>query len=249
MAHRLADLATDTVLPYQGRPGAVRPKPDGTQVSDADLAVEAALVGLLRVERPDDDVLSEERGGSTRGTARRWILEPIDGTEPFLAGERAWGTHVALEVDGQVVVAMITRPTERRRWWAGARICAWTRADPADRPATRLTVSTTTRLADARIGGFARVGSRLQAAVVAHAHWVADPLGDVIALVEGRVDAVLAPAGELWDHAPQVLIVTEAGGRDTDRRGGNRPDARGGLYTIGRVDDELCAVPELAVRV
>lgn len=68
--------------------------------------------------------LSEESGETTtarparHGPVRRWILDPIDGTDPFLAGHRAWGTHIALEVDGDLELAALTRLTEQRRWWA-----------------------------------------------------------------------------------------------------------------------------------
>lgn len=143
---------------------------------------------------------------------RRWILEPVDGTDPFLAGQRDWGTHVALEVDGELQVVVLTRPTKRRRWWAVR--------DP---------------------GAFVDARSVLADTVRQHAHWVEDPLGPVVGLLEGRVDAVLGPGGAIWDHAPQVLLTIEAGGRYTDRIGGHQLDAGGGLYTNGRLDELIHA--------
>ncbi len=215
-------------------------------VSAADLAVEEALVDILRAQRPGDGVLSEESGTVASGRHRQWILDPIDGTEPFLAGQRSWGTHIALAVDGEVEIAVITRPTERRRWWAVRGLGAWSSpTGRAQQTATRLAVSRTDVLADARIGGFVAPGSEMASAIARHGHWVADPLGDIIALVEGRVDAVVAPAGEIWDHAPQVLLTTEAGGRYIDKLGGTRIDAHGGIYTNDLLTEQVQAVPEL----
>lgn len=90
LAHRLVDEAARIALGYFGRAVEHREKSDGTPVSAADLAVENALVETITRERPGDAVLSEERGGAARGDGRRWIIDPIDGTEPFLAHERWW---------------------------------------------------------------------------------------------------------------------------------------------------------------
>lgn len=197
-------------------------------------------------------MLSEESGltatGRTAslGRGRRWILDPIDGTDPFLAGQRSWGTHIALEVEGELQVAVLTRPTERQRWWAVRGLGAWSSPDstPTDTD-HRLVVSRTTDLAAARIGGFVDAQAALADAVRRHAHWVEDPLGPIVGLLSGRVDAVLGPAGAIWDHAPQVLLTIEAGGRYTDCAGGSRLDAGGGLYTNGRLNRQIEATPEL----
>jgi histidinol-phosphatase len=106
LAHRLADEAARIALGYFGRAVEHVEKNDGTPVSAADLAVETALVETITRERPHDAVLSEERGGATRSDGRRWIIDPIDGTEPFL-------THIALEQEGEVVLAVLTRPAAR----------------------------------------------------------------------------------------------------------------------------------------
>ncbi|MFC7376681.1 inositol monophosphatase family protein [Brachybacterium sp. GCM10030268] len=246
LAHRLADAAdTISARHFQQSPATAR-KSDGTVVSAADLAVEVALLEILRVHRPDDGVVSEESGTVVAGAHRQWILDPIDGTEPFLAGQRSWGTHIALTVDGELDVAMITRPTERRRWWAARGRGAW--SAPVGQPEhllTSLAVSHVDVLSDARIGGFVAPGSELATAIARHGHWVADSLGDIVALIEGRVDVVIAPAGEIWDHAPQVLLTTEAGGRYTDKFKGTSVDARGGIYTNGLLTEQVWAVPDL----
>ena len=250
LAHQMAGVADAISWAWFHQQPTVHTKPDGTAVSQADLAVDHALVDLLSRERPTDDVLSEESGTTTsaepahQGPVRRWILDPIDGTHPFLAGHRAWGTHIALEVDGDLKLAVLTRPTEQRRWWAVRGHGAWSSPTSAcsstDQP---LTVSTTTELGDARIGGFTGTHSGLADAARRHAHWREDWLGPIVGLLEGRLDVVLAPGGASWDHAPQVLLTLEAGGRYTDRAGGQRFDAGGGLYTNSRLDHALAQLP------
>lgn len=252
LAHALAEVADQISWSWFRRSPGVTTKIDGTAVTQADIEVDEALLTMLRRERPGDAVLSEESGSTPAGShlppppARRWILDPIDGTDPFLAGRRSWGTHIALEVEGALQLAIITRPTERRRWWALRGRGAWSSSASSPTSAgRRLSVSGTTDLAAARIGGFVPTNSPLANFANQHAHWAEDPLGPVIGLVEGRLDAVLGPAGAVWDHAPQVLITLEAGGCFTDRTGGRRLDAGGGLYANARLDQAIAATPDL----
>lgn len=117
LAHRMGDVAAEIALTHFQSPVEQWGKADGTPVSAADLAVERALLDVLTSERPHDAVICEEIG--KLGTSpRRWILDPIDGTTPFLAGEPRWGTNIALEVDGELAVGVITRPAPGLRWWA-----------------------------------------------------------------------------------------------------------------------------------
>jgi len=67
----------------------------------------------------------------------------------------------------------------------------------------------------------------------------------MVGLAKGRVDAVLAPAGFTWSHAPQVLLTTESGGRYTDRSGGVRIDAECGLYTNKILDQQIQSLAQL----
>src|SRR3954464_6180621 len=67
----------------------VRAKPDLTPVSDADTAVESMLRERLAGLRSDDAVLGEEYG-ATGDSARRWIVDPIDGTKNFVRGVPVW---------------------------------------------------------------------------------------------------------------------------------------------------------------
>ncbi len=65
----------------------VETKPDLTPVTEADRAVEEMIRAVLARERPGDAVLGEEFG--TRGEgSRRWIVDPIDGTQGYAAGSR-----------------------------------------------------------------------------------------------------------------------------------------------------------------
>ncbi len=233
LAHELADVADRTSWSYFGRDVAQQTKVDGSPVTAADLATERVMLALLGERRPDDAVLSEE-SGSHGGAARRWILDPIDGTAQFVAGEPDWGTHVALEIAGEVCVAVITRPCVKRRWWAVRGFGAYTSgSDATDR---RLRVSDQRSLDQARVGGYVPSGSESQVALSSRATWVTDPVSILGAMLEGSLDAMIDDGGHVWDLAPRTLLVTEAGGSFRDPHGGSRLDLGGGLYTNGHLE-------------
>ena len=58
----------------------------GTQdvVSEADVEVEKLIRGAIEARFPDDAFFGEEFGHNDVDAADIWIVDPIDGTQPFL---------------------------------------------------------------------------------------------------------------------------------------------------------------------
>jgi histidinol-phosphatase len=207
LALRLADAADAISLDrFRALDLRVETKPDLTPVTDADRAVESALLELLGRERPDDGVLGEEHGARTGSSGRRWIVDPIDGTRNFLRGIPVWATLIALEQDGEPTVGVASAPALGRRWWARSAEGAYADGMP-------LRVSRVRRIEDAVVAYAAvneRTGALLKAA------WHARGFGDFwqhVLVAEGSVDVALDEATAPWDVAAVRVIVEEAGGR------------------------------------
>lgn len=216
-------------------------KRDGTPVSEVDRLAEALIVEALSSERPGDRVLAEESGEhGPPESNRRWIIDPLDMTEAFLRGEPGWGVHVTLEVEGELELAVITRPVSDLCWWAvrGKGAYRTSGADPLD-TSSPLRVSNCISIDEANIGGFARDDSRSKEALAERAIWNDDRFCIVGAMAEGRLDAFIDDGGKPWDQAPAALVVCEAGGEFFDPEGGTRIDRGWGLYTNGLLSDEL----------
>src|SRR6266702_1272881 len=125
-AHVLADAADDiTMRRFRALDLSVQSKPDLTPVTDADLATEESLRGVLRRARPRDAMLGEEYG-RTGSSPRCWIIDPIDGTKNYVRGVPVWATLVGLMADGEVTVGVVSAPALSRRWWAAQDGGAWT---------------------------------------------------------------------------------------------------------------------------
>jgi histidinol-phosphatase len=264
LALRAVELAAEIALDFFRRGVRTLHKDDGTPVSEADLEVDRQVVDLLTRERPDDRVLSEESGLSgpaggpgppgRPGSARRWIVDPIDGTFNFVTGNGTWGTHVALEEDGEVTVGVVSRPVSGRLWWAARGAGAFrqefttssgsgsgSRADDGagDAEPIRLRVSTAADLAGLRASLWVSDPGEAGDELRRHGVSLATPdLDDVLRLLGGELDTVVG-TGMAWDHAPAVVLVEEAGGRFRDPRGGRRLDLTVAVYTNGHVDDQL----------
>ena len=221
-ALELADLADEVSLPrFQAADLTIETKPDRTFVTDADTAVEAAIRDHIRAHRPDDGFFGEESGRVDHGT-RQWIIDPIDGTSNFLRGVPNWATLIALAVDGEPVVGVVSAPAFGERWWAATGGGSWkrTREDSVQ----RLRVSGVTDLEHASLS-FQSVkqwdleGYLDPLIALTRAVWRDRAYGDMwsyMLLAEGLVDIVAEFDVKAYDLAALMPIVSEAGGRFTD---------------------------------
>ena len=79
--------------------------------SEADLAVEILIRDRLKTRFPEDDFLGEETGrGDLAGAAGIWVVDPIDGTQPFVSGLSSWCVSIAFVVDGRLEMGFVTSP-------------------------------------------------------------------------------------------------------------------------------------------
>jgi histidinol-phosphatase len=232
LALQLAEVADPIALArFRAHDLVVETKPDLTPVTEADRAIEQAILELLGRERPDDGVLGEEFGVRAGGQ-RRWIVDPIDGTRNYARGIPVWATLLALEDEGEIRLGVVSSPALGRRWWAE-------RGGGAFADGEALRVSTVDRLEDAVLSLSFEAAPR----ALVERCWHTRGLGDFwphMLVAEGAVDgAVDDPGVSLWDMAPVQVIVEEAGGRFTDLTGAARPDGRGGVTSNGLLHDEL----------
>jgi histidinol-phosphatase len=219
----------------------VSTKPDLTPVTDADRKVEEVLRARLAEVRPADAVLGEEFGASGPAGARRWIIDPIDGTKNFVRGIPVWATLIALhDEEGKGLVGVASAPVLGRRWWAA-------RGEGAFADGQAIRVSAVGRLEDAQVSYSSITGWPTPAPLLALAArvWRTRAFGDFwshLLVAEGAADVGLDPLVTLWDLAALQVIVEEAGGRFTDLSGAARADGGSAVTTNGLLHDEVLAV-------
>lgn len=216
----VARVAGDIAKRYYGRDPETRIKSDGSPVSIADVGAERAARGWIERRFPDDGISGEELPSVRANAARRWLLDPIDGTYTFLQSVPLWGTLVAV-IEGESVIAgaayfpaldeMLVAACGEGCWWNGSRAA----------------VSTVTELEQARLlttdARFIRDPARrerwtqLQSAVQTMRTW-GDCYGYLL-VATGRAEIMVDDVMSDWDSAALMPIITEAGGVFTDWQG------------------------------
>ncbi|WP_292899302.1 inositol monophosphatase family protein [Microbacterium sp.] len=247
LALRLADAADAVAMArFDAADLRIDTKPDRTHVTEADLATERAIREILDAERPGDAILGEEYGTSG-DTARRWVIDPIDGTHNYMRGIPVWATLIALSVDGVPQVGVVSQPALGRRWWAATDHGAWTNG--RDGELRRIHVSDVDDIAHASISfqsieqwddvDLVPTLERLTRAV-----WRDRGYGDALPymwLAEGRLELVAEFGVKEYDIAAIAPIVREAGGRFSAFDGSDRLDAESSLATNGTLHDAFLA--------
>jgi len=280
LALRLADAA-DAISRerFLAQDLVVEAKPDRTPVTDADKAIERMIIDLLGTERPEDFMLGEEFGEHAgtvtehaTGTAdhphRQWIIDPIDGTANFLRGVPVWATLIALAIDGDPVIGVVSAPALGKRWWAAADNGAWVdeSGDPlsnlplpegltgilgeplgATPEPRRLSVSAVSNLADASLSynnlqQWDQAGYLDELVALSRRVWRTRAYGDMwsyMLLAEGVLDAVAEFDLKPYDMAALIPIVREAGGRFSSVDGHNDCWHGSALATNGNLHNDL----------
>ena len=242
LALRLADAADEQTMPRFDRAGLqVSLKADRSHVTEADLAAERTIRDLIEAERPGDAIFGEEYG-ATEG-ARRWIIDPIDGTANFLRGVPAWGTMIALEIDGVISLGVVSMPAMGRRWWAANGLGAFTDGE------RRIGVSSVDTLEEASLSfqsiGQWRDAGHLDALLTLQERvWRDRAYGDIWAymlLAEGHLDIVGEFDVKEYDVAAAAAIVREAGGRFTSLEGSETLDTLSAVATNSRLHEQVLA--------
>jgi len=223
-----ARAAGATALGYVGRPNPVREKPGGHgPVSEADLAVDRQLHETLLTARPGYGWLSEEGedGPARLDAARVFVVDPIDGTRAFLAGQKAWALSLAVVEAGRPVAAVVHLPALGHTYAAAA-------GDGATLDGAPIAAAPAPPAEGARV---LAPGNALDPSL-----WPGGPppverhfrpsLAYRLCLVaEGRFDAAFSFRDTWeWDVAAADLIAREAGAAVTTRAGDlpvyNRPN-------------------------
>ena len=247
LAHLLADDADSiTMNRFKALDLHVVAKPDLTPVSDADTAVEEALRRTLGRARPRDAVHGEEMEDTGWGP-RRWVVDPIDGTKNFVRGVPVWTTLIALMINDEVAVGVVSAPALGRRWWASLGGGAY--AGKSLMSATPCRVSDVAAIEDASLSyssihGWVESGRGQQFVDLMRGCWRSRAYGDFwsyMQLAEGGVDIACEPELALHDMAACSIVVSEAGGRFTDLDGIPGPRGTNAVATNGRLHDAVLA--------
>jgi len=204
---------------YFGKDPQVWIKEGTSPVSEADYAADRFLRETLLEARPGYGWLSEETADDLGRlkAPRTFVVDPIDGTRAFIAGNPVWCVSVAVVEQGRSLAGVLDCPARGEVFWA-------TRGGGAFLDGRRLDVATTG--SQPSIAGPKPLIDRLDPGLIARSRRVdyVPSLAYRLAMIaDGRIDASFVKSDSHdWDLAAAALILEEAGGTLLDS-GGDMP--------------------------
>ena len=115
-ASRLIDEAGELAFSYFHRLSSLTIKSKGVQdmASEADLNTELLIRDRLKAAFPEDAFFGEETGrAEVEGAPGLWVVDPIDGTQPFISGMSSWCVSIAFVADGKLKMGFVASPARR----------------------------------------------------------------------------------------------------------------------------------------
>ncbi|MEM6585820.1 MAG: inositol monophosphatase family protein, partial [Pseudomonadota bacterium] len=220
---------------------------------------EEAMRSLIEAERPGDGIIGEEYGLTNEGASRQWVLDPIDGTQSFVAGRPIFGTLIALMQDGWPVLGVIDQPITKERWVGRIGEGTTLNGKPVKTRTCKGVEGMSLATTSPHCFDADQSDAWLNLVVNAYPKRPFPIYGgdcyNYAILASGHVDCVMEAGLKIHDYAALVPVVEGAGGVMSDWQGNPLDqDSDGTVIALGdpaRIEDVLAAMgsSELAPHV
>lgn len=227
VALRLAREAGGVILEGYDEPIRVERKVDADDyvepVTATDRAANELIVSGIKSAFPDDGILAEESVDTERRLSKRrvWMIDPLDGTNGFIARDGDFAVQIGLAVEGRSVLGVVYQPLPDVLYHATDGSGAW--MEQRGERAERLLVSGASdlrrmRLAASRSHRSPRMNLVVEALDIKEEVNRGSVGVKVGLIVEQQCDLYvhLSPRTKQWDTCAPEAILNEAGGRLTD---------------------------------
>lgn len=212
----LAELST--------QPLEIKYKRRSDLVTVADRRSEALIVAHLRKRFPDHAIVAEEGGNHLSSSDYCWYVDPLDGTTNYAHGFPVYCVTLGLAYRGEVVAGVVYDPTRNEMYRAERGAGAYVNDQ-------RLHVSPIENLSESLVAtGFPPFADSHDLNVQFYFRFTELSHGirragsaalDLCWVAAGRYEGFWELKLNPWDKAAGTLVVTEAGGRISDVRGGD----------------------------
>ncbi len=226
----------------------VETKSDNTPVTIADRDAELIIRERIKHAFPTHSIIGEEAGLEAGDNPDfKWIIDPIDGTKTFVRGVPLYGCLIGLEIEGTASVGVLYLPATDEMLYASLGSGAFlngrrSRVSSTARLEEATLVTTSTESCRRRGGAYDDLAARVKLT----RGW-GDCYGYMM-VATGRADLMLDAGMNVWDCAPMLPILQEAGGRFTDWAGTATIYGRDAVGSNGALHDAVLEVLRPDVR-
>ncbi len=248
-ALELASVGGDIAMAQYQKGPALHRKPDGSWVTEADVAVETQLRVAIGKAWPDHNVLGEEQGlaaatgGPAIADAPTWIIDPIDGTHNYMSGIPIWATLIGLRTEEGFVVGVCNAPAIGESYEAALGSGARMNGSAIEAAKVESLAQATTLLGDTQ--AFVDAGLERFLDELSSKSWRIRGFGDFwghMLVARGAATVMVEPVLNVWDTAALIPIVTEAGAKISHLDGTEWSDGGSCLTAPQPVHDEVVAM-------
>lgn len=189
--------------------------------TQADLESEAKIIGIIKKNFPQHNIIAEEGGGGDNNSEYTWAIDPIDGTIPFVSGFPVYSVSIGLLKDNKPFLGVINQVGTDELYWAEKGQGSFVNG-------VKISVSKNDKLSDSLIVldfGHKERNLKLKKFFEPIVDKVRQPFAInasavVMAYVaRGYFDGAIQPA-HIWDFAAGAIIIEEAGGKISAFDGG-----------------------------
>ncbi|PZQ52506.1 MAG: inositol monophosphatase [Rhodovulum sulfidophilum] len=184
-------------------------------VSEADRSVERQIRDEVARDFPGDGFIGEEYGFTPGTSGFTWVIDPIDGTSPYLHGMPSWCTAICVLRDGAPVIGVIAVPTHGEDFAAVAGGGALLNGAPLVIPDDVTLRNATTGVGASQYSEPARTAEIVRGLTAAGGVLFNNGSGALMLayVAAGRLAGIVSEYMNAWDCLAGLLIVREAGGR------------------------------------
>jgi myo-inositol-1(or 4)-monophosphatase len=183
-------------------------------VSIADRNVETLLREKVAKALPDDGFLGEEYGYQEGNSGYTWVVDPIDGTAPFVNGMPSWCVSIAVLHDNIPVVGVIQVPCENELYASAKGLGASLNGKPLVLDPSRTIQNALTGIGCNNYVTPERVGAIVTALLEIGGNFIRNGSGALMLayVAAGRLVGYYEPYMRAWDCMAGFCLVKEAGG-------------------------------------
>jgi 3'(2'), 5'-bisphosphate nucleotidase len=198
----------------------VQRKQDNSPLTLADLESQRIIIDALQRLTPDIPILSEESAAAPWSQRQHWrelwVVDPLDGTREFVKRNGEFTVNIALVVEHEPVLGIVTAPAKGLCYWGAAGVGAFSEHQGAARlrihtaaPSSPLRVVGSRSHASGQIAGYlARLSPHVMTGIGSSLKFCL--------IAEGNADLYprFGPTSE-WDTAAGQALLEAAGGQVT----------------------------------
>lgn len=214
--------AGKVIMSFYGKNNKLTFKTDHTDfATPADLGAEKVIVDIIRKNFPSHNIIAEEKTRIDNNSEYTWAIDPVDGTISFASNMPFFSVSIGLLKNNEPIVGVIYHVEQNDLYFAEKGKGAFLNDQ-------KITVSKANKLENAVIGLGIGTITRRKAKLKDYFDPLLNKVLSIYILGGGAVTMALVARGSLdafpneawiWDQAAAGVIIPEAGGKISDRKG------------------------------